>query len=232
MRLPFTAGVWSKCGFREWHRGGFRRATVAVARVGVDIDVHSYAQNGERRPYTTWRSRYALGFKPPMCPLLTAAIRLIIRAGFDKIATMINYVDQISVEDYNGLRKAVGWAELERKQAETGIKNSVFFVAAVSEDRTVGMARIVGDGGYIAYIADVIVLPEFQGNGIGKALMQKCIGFLKESLQEGQQYFVNLVASPGKEPFYEKFGFNVRPNEKEGAGMTQRIYFDAAGRNR
>jgi hypothetical protein len=29
------------------------------------------------------------------------------------------------------------------------------------------------------------------------------------------------MAAKGKEPFYEKFGFLLRPNEKTGAGMDQ-----------
>jgi len=34
---------------------------------------------------------------------------------------------------------------------------------------------------------------------------------------------VNLMSAKGREPFYEKFGFNVRPNENRGAGMDQWI---------
>jgi len=33
------------------------------------------------------------------------------------------------------------------------------------------MGRIVGDGVTICYIQDVIVLPEYQGKGIGKAII-------------------------------------------------------------
>jgi len=31
------------------------------------------------------------------------------------------------------------------------------------------------------------------------------------------------MATKGKEAFYERFGFVSRPNEKQGAGMQQRI---------
>jgi len=33
------------------------------------------------------------------------------------------------------------------------------------------MARVVGDGGLVFYIQDVIVVSSFQGQGIGKMLM-------------------------------------------------------------
>ena len=43
----------------------------------------------------------------------------------------VKYTNQISVEDYNYLRKSVQWAELENKQALTGLNNSAFLVTAV-----------------------------------------------------------------------------------------------------
>ncbi len=136
------------------------------------------------------------------------------------------YADTISAEDYNHLRKSVGWAELEGKQAQIGINNSAFLVAAIVDDETVGVTRVVSDGGYISIIVDVIVLPSFQGKGIGKTMMQKAMDYIKSSMSEGQFVFVNLMAAKGKESFYSRFGFEIRPNEKVGAGMTQYIYYD------
>ena len=135
----------------------------------------------------------------------------------------VKYTDKISVEDYNNLRKAVEWAELEKQQASTGISNSAFIVSAVVENTTVGVTRVVSDGGYIAIIVDVIVLPDFQGNGIGKTMMLKAMDYIKSTISEGQFVFVNLMAAKGKESFYSQFGFEARPNEKVGAGMTQWI---------
>jgi len=138
----------------------------------------------------------------------------------------IKYVKQISVEDYNYLRKSVGWAEIERSQALAGINNSAFIISALVNDKTAGAARVVSDGGYIVVIADVMVLPEYQGNGIGKTMMQKVMDFIKGNVNEGQCVFVNLMAAKGKEPFYSQFGFETRPNESLGAGMTQHIYYN------
>ena len=136
----------------------------------------------------------------------------------------ITFTNEITVEDYNYLRKAVGWSELEEKLATNSIKNALFIVAAVFEGKTIGMARVSGDGGYIIFIADVIVLPDYQNKGIGKQLMTRAMSYIKEVfLEEGQLVFVNLMSAKGREPFYEKFGFEKRPNEKYGSGMTQWI---------
>jgi hypothetical protein len=45
-------------------------------------------------------------------------------------------------------------------------------------------------------------------------------------LGKGQKVYVNLMSAKGKEPFYKKFGFEERPNDKVGAGMTQWIKYE------
>ncbi|MCL1965430.1 MAG: GNAT family N-acetyltransferase [Firmicutes bacterium] len=138
----------------------------------------------------------------------------------------VTYTNEISVKDYNYLRKSVGWLELEKTQAQTGINNSAFVIAAHLGGKTVGVTRVVSDGGYIAIIVDVIVLPRYQGKGIGKTMMQRAMEFIKSGIKEGQFVFVNLMAAKDREPFYAQFGFEARPNDQVGAGMTQYIHYE------
>lgn len=133
----------------------------------------------------------------------------------------VKFVHSIDVKEYNFLRKSVGWNELSANQAITGLKNSAYIVAATLGEQTIGMSRVVSDGGYIAYIADVVVYPEYQGYGIGKTMMKMVMQYIQENMNEGETVFVNLMAAKGREPFYSQFGFEERPNEKHGAGMTQ-----------
>lgn len=135
----------------------------------------------------------------------------------------ITYKHEISVEAYNFLRKSVGWAEIEKSQAQTGLDNTNYLITAMHNSNAIGMVRIITDGGYIVMIADVIVHPKYQGNGVGKHLMESVMQHIHSNLREGQSVFVNLMAVKGKELFYEKFGFETRPNDDLGAGMTQFI---------
>ena len=64
-----------------------------------------------------------------------------------------------------------------------------------------------------------MVLPEYQGQGIGKALVLECIQFIDRQLKEGWRIKIVIVSAKGKEPFYEKLGFQIRPNKEDGAGM-------------
>ena len=123
------------------------------------------------------------------------------------------------------LRAAVGWNPVKENRAQTGIKNTAFMIVAKCGGKTVGMARVISDGGYVAYIADVIVHPEFQGHGIGRAMMERIVEYIDSQLEEDHFIFTSLHAAKDKEGFYAKFGFVIRPNEEHGAGMSRRRYF-------
>ena len=44
-----------------------------------------------------------------------------------------------------------------------------------SSDKIVAMARVIGDMGLCYYIKDVVVLPEYQGKGIGRMLIDELL---------------------------------------------------------
>jgi ribosomal protein S18 acetylase RimI-like enzyme len=80
------------------------------------------------------------------------------------------------------------------------------------------MARIIGDGGMVYYIQDVIVIPDYQRQGIGTQMMDRIMAYIR--LHASQSTIIGLMSAVGKEAFYEKYGFMVRPTDKLGAGMT------------
>ena len=53
--------------------------------------------------------------------------------------------------------------------------NSYMVLCARDNGRAVGVMRLLCYGGYIAFLSDVIVDPEYQGRGIGKVLVEKSI---------------------------------------------------------
>jgi ribosomal protein S18 acetylase RimI-like enzyme len=80
------------------------------------------------------------------------------------------------------------------------------------------MGRVIGDGGMVYYIQDLIVLPEFQGQEIGSKMMDKIMAYI--SAHASHNTIIGLMSAVGKERFYERYGFTTRPTEKYGAGMT------------
>lgn len=133
----------------------------------------------------------------------------------------IRYTNQISTGEYLSLRQAVGFREMPPHQAETGLRNTPYLVAAMDGERAAGMARILWDGGYAVLLTDVVVHPDYQGNHIGQEMIKRILDYLKSKMEPGDKIMISLEAAGGKEPFYLKLGFEERPNEHQGAGMTQ-----------
>jgi ribosomal protein S18 acetylase RimI-like enzyme len=71
----------------------------------------------------------------------------------------------------------------------------------LGDGRLVGAGRVVADGFDTAYLCDIVVHPDLQGTGIGKAIVLK----LKELSARHRK--IILYANPGKEDFYRKLGF-------------------------
>ncbi len=134
---------------------------------------------------------------------------------------MIRYVDYITAEEYMSLRKMVGWVQFPLEEAQICIDNAYMVLCVRDDDKAIGVVRLLWDGGYIAFLSDVIVDPEYQGQGIGRKLVESCIERLKKDMKPGYKVKLTLNSAKGKEPFYEKFGFRVRPNEDAGPAMDQ-----------
>lgn len=96
--------------------------------------------------------------------------------------------------------RAAGMANHDSQLHRRAFENSHAVVFVFHNERMIGFGRALSDGAYQAAIYDVAVLPEYQGQGIGKKIIiniiQNCPGC----------NFI-LYASPGKEKFYEKMYF-------------------------
>ena len=134
---------------------------------------------------------------------------------------MITYSEYITPEEYMDLRKKAGWMQFPLEEAKNCVENAYMVLGVRDEGKAIGAVRLLWDGGYVAYLSDVVVDPAYQGQGIGRKLVEAVIKRIKDDMKPGWKVKLNLNAAKGKEPFYEKFGFRVRPNEEAGAGMDQ-----------
>lgn len=89
----------------------------------------------------------------------------------------LQYTDEMTGEEYNELRLSVEWPPITEGQAERGLAHTTFLVAARDGERIVGMGRMLFDFGYTAYLGDVIVRPEYQGQG--KEPFYEKFGFIR-----------------------------------------------------
>lgn len=108
-------------------------------------------------------------------------------------------IDQALVADFLG---ASYWAEgIPLETVQRSIAGSLCF-ALLDGARQVGFARVISDRATIAYLADVFVLPNYRGRGLGKWLVE-CV--LAHPELQGLRRWV-LVTRDAHE-LYRRFGF-------------------------
>jgi ribosomal protein S18 acetylase RimI-like enzyme len=119
--------------------------------------------------------------------------------------------------EFVALRNETDWGPLTLEQAAQALNHSLCGVSVYARDTLIGMIRVIGDGVLKLYVQDVIVAKDYRGNGIGKEMMTRLINYLRQHYPE--DCCVGLMAAKGQSPFYEKFGFNIRPSATTDAGM-------------
>lgn len=127
--------------------------------------------------------------------------------------------NNLTYEEFINIIKTVGWKEPSKRQLDQALKNSLT-VKYVLDGKTVGMARAITDFSYMSLLADVIVIPEYQGRGIGKLMINNLLNRIKDFLEPGEEALVELLAAPNKTSFYEKFGFKVKKEVVESGMYT------------
>ena len=137
---------------------------------------------------------------------------------------MIEYIDQApTLEEYFEMRRAVNFMPLSERIASNALNNAFHITTVRDNGRAIGMIRVLSDGSYANFITDVMVIPEYQHQGIGKEMMRRTVDYIRGTLQPGETIVLYLMSAIGKEEFYKQFGFRTRPNEVWGAGMSQWI---------
>ena len=75
------------------------------------------------------------------------------------------------------LYNALGWTKYTQ-DPETlykALRNSTYVVTCYADSQLIGLARSLSDDVSIHYLQDILVLPTFQHQGIGRKLLQQCL---------------------------------------------------------
>ena len=109
------------------------------------------------------------------------------------------------IKSISSLYESAGWFDYneELEKLEEAFKNSLKIISAWHEEKLIGLIRVVGDGLTIIYIQDIVVLPEYQGNGIGRGLIYSVLDEYKDVKQK-------ILISEDKDSsieFYKNIGF-------------------------
>lgn len=114
----------------------------------------------------------------------------------------VNKLDALAIHDYlsNGSYWAAG---IPLETVKRAIEHSLCF-GIYKDTVQVGFARWITDRATFGYLADVYVLPEYQGKG----LMRKLISLMlfHKDLQGLRRYMLSTIDAHG---LYGKFGFKA-----------------------
>ncbi|MCC5639513.1 GNAT family N-acetyltransferase [Nostoc sp. CHAB 5844] len=122
----------------------------------------------------------------------------------------------IDLYELEELCDAVGWSRRPLRKVKKAIEHS-FLVASMwqvrgNQRRLIGFARATSDHAFNATIWDVVVHPDFQGKGLGKALMK----YVLKKLRSEEISNVTLFADPHVVDFYRSMGFMADPEGIKG----------------
>ena len=113
----------------------------------------------------------------------------------------------VKLEDVLHLYQAVGWTNYtnQPQMLEQALSQSLVIYLALDGDAVVGLIRLVGDGFSSVLVQDLIVLPNYQRQGIGSSLMKEALGNFKEAYQ------VQLATEQTEKNvgFYRSMGFET-----------------------
>ena len=113
----------------------------------------------------------------------------------------------VKLEDVLHLYQAVGWTNYtnQPQMLAQALSHSLVIYLALDGDAVVGLIRLVGDGFSSVFVQDLIVLPSYQRQGIGSALMKEALEDYKDAYQ------VQLVTEQTEKNvgFYRSIGFET-----------------------
>jgi GNAT superfamily N-acetyltransferase len=112
----------------------------------------------------------------------------------------------------------VGMAHYAPEIHQQAFEASHTVVFLYHNQQMIGFGRAISDGVYQAAVYDVAVLPQYQGHGLGRTIMQAILSRVSHCN-------VILYASIGKEPFYRSLGFRLM---KTGMALFKQVETMAA----
>ena len=118
---------------------------------------------------------------------------------------IINDPDKIKSEEVLRLLKMTYWANNRTmEQIEESMASSFCYgLFLAEEERLVGFARVISDLATTYYLCDVIIDPEYQHQGLGKALVSHIISLPQYRKLRG------ILLTKDAHGLYEKFGFET-----------------------
>ena len=123
----------------------------------------------------------------------------------------------LNANDILQLYQANKWSAAEKPELLLkGLLNSHSLVTAWDSTTLVGLGNAISDGYLVVYYPHLLVLPSYQGKGVGRLIMDKMQEIYKD-------FHMQMLTADGNAiDFYKKNGF-------ERAGQTEPMWIYSGG---
>jgi N-acetylglutamate synthase-like GNAT family acetyltransferase len=119
------------------------------------------------------------------------------------MAILIREGPDLDIQQLHALYHHAPWAKgRDLDGIERMLENTDYVFSAWDGPRLIGFARVLTDRIYRATLWDVVVHPDYQGQGVGETVMKTILSH--PVLSKVEKFWLN---TRDKQAFYERFGF-------------------------
>ena len=110
-------------------------------------------------------------------------------------------------EEILTLYGSVGWSNYTNRpdMLRQAFQHSLVIYGAYDQGKLIGLIRMVGDGHSVILFQDILILPQYQGLGIGTAL----VNYVLNEYEDVYQKLLFTEQTPETIGFYKSLGFHM-----------------------
>lgn len=118
---------------------------------------------------------------------------------------VIKLKGDVTPEEVKMIFSFAPWAQNRNiAQIAVMLQKTDFVVLITSEDLPVGFARVITDHAFRAFVEDVVVHPDYRGEGIGRMLVEALENYVEALGVE------RIELSTGKPEFWSHLGYEAK----------------------
>ena len=131
----------------------------------------------------------------------------------------VRITSELDLDAVLALYASVGWTAYTRdpETVAAGLRGASFVAAAFDGSRLIGLVRAVSDDATICYVQDVLVHPDAQRTGVGRALVSTVL----DRYAHVRQQVLLTDDEPAQRAFYESLGYT---EVRDVAGVQLRAF--------
>ena len=110
-------------------------------------------------------------------------------------------------EEVLALYESVGWSNYTNRpdMLSQAFQHSLVIYGAYDQEKLIGLIRMVGDGYSVILFQDILILPQYQGMGVGTTLLN----YVLNEYEDVYQKLLFTEQTPETIGFYKSLGFHM-----------------------